>query len=229
MSFLKTQLERAGYTTSDVELPGAGATAPNYPTGGLAADVSAIKSALESAASEHDLLVPVFHSYGGVCGSEAVAELSELSKQKIHRIIYLAALIVPAGDALTTHSNGKLAPWGRETHEGRIAYVPDPTSCFYHDVPADRAKEASARCVPHATSCFHEETKHGGWTLFPRTYVFCKDDRAVSVEIQRTFFEHMTEEERSGWDFEEVDASHSPFLSKPEETAQLILRAVGES
>ena len=228
LSFLASALQKAGYTTTSLSLPTTGPAASNFPTGGLAADISAIKSGLETAASEHDLLVPVFHSYGGVCGSEAVAELSESTKQKIVRIIYLAALIVPPGHALTTHSGGKLAPWGRSTDDGKIAYVPDPIPCFYHDVPADRAKEAAEKCVQHATSCFHEETKHGGWKFFPRTYVFCKDDRAVAVEVQRLFFEGMSKEEREGWEFEEMDASHSPFLSKPGETAALILKAVGE-
>ena len=80
----------------------------------MAADVDAIKDAIEAAAKTADAIVLLFHSYGGIPGSEAVAEVSEEAKKKIIHLVYLAAFLIDQGQALTTPSGGKTAPWSRK-------------------------------------------------------------------------------------------------------------------
>lgn len=79
--------------------------------GALRADIEAIKIVMEEAASKSDRVIPVFHSYSGIPGGEAAAEVSEATKKKIQRLVYLCAFAIPQGTGLTTKSNGKVSPW----------------------------------------------------------------------------------------------------------------------
>ncbi|CAK3946011.1 Hypothetical predicted protein [Lecanosticta acicola] len=231
LHFLQEELQRAGYTCSTLNLPAAGDTSDDHDTGGLTADAAAVREAIEQAARTHDKIVPVFHSYGGVCGSEGIAQLSPESKAKIHHLVYLAAVILPAGSSVNSYFGGRRAAWTANSENGKTTYVPDPIPVFYHDLePPALAEEAAARLVVHAGSSFKEATKHGGWRLFPKkTYVHCLDDRALPMETQRGFFEKMSENERAGWQFAEMEGSHSPYLTKPAETAKLLEKIAGKN
>ena len=108
---LRERLEEVGYTVRIPRLPCA---SDSPPATGMAADVDAIKDAIEAAAEMADAIVLLFHSYGGIPGSEAVAEVSEEAKKKIIHLVYLAAFLIDQGQALTTPSGGKTAPWSQK-------------------------------------------------------------------------------------------------------------------
>ncbi|EME38297.1 hypothetical protein DOTSEDRAFT_48565 [Dothistroma septosporum NZE10] len=219
---LRAELEAVGSTVSDLDLPAAGDTSTIHVDNGLVADAAAILATIEEAAFKHDNIILLFHSYGGLAGSEAAAQLSSTAASKIKNIIYLAAFVNPAGTSMSSRTGGRLPPWSRPTEDGKFSYVPDSFDCFYHDVEPALAKEAHDRLVRQATSIFHTPTKYQGWELFPTTYIFCTDDRALPLRIQKGFFDKMTEEQVNGWRFETIQSSHSPYLSKPTELAKLL-------
>lgn len=227
LHLLKAELERSNYPVTTIDLPFSNEDAPQE--NAMSADTEAIKSVLETAASQSSSIVPVFHSYAGIPGSDAVAELSESAKEKVLRLVYLAAFIIPEGTALLTGSGGKTAPWVALTADGKFGHVPEPISPFYHDVEPELAKEAASRCVKNSRSAFMETTKHAGWEAFPCTYVTCLDDRAVPPAVCKAMLDRLSEEERMSWTFQESEGSHSPFLSRPAELAGLLRRAVGEA
>ena len=229
LSHLKAELQAFGYTVSDVDLPAAGETCDQHVNDGLVADTAAVLAAVEEAASKHDNIALVFHSYGGVPGGEAAAQLSPTAASKVKHMIYLAAFVLRAGNAATTRSGGKTAPWSTRTEDNKFVYVPDPVAPFYHDVEPGLAKEAAARVTRHAASSFNTPTKAQGWELFPTTYIFCKEDRAMPIAVQKVWFDLLTDEERKGWRFETLDCGHSPFLSKPAECAKLLAKIVGDT
>jgi len=61
----------------------------------------------------------------------------------------------------------------------------------------------------------------------PAHYLYCTLDQALELEVQKGFFAQA--EARSGRAFrtEELESSHSPFLSMPERTAGFV-RCAGE-
>ena len=53
------------------------------------------------------------------------------------------------------------------------------------------------------------------WRERPSTYVLCTDDRAVLPALQRNLAARCD-------DVVEIDASHSPFVSRPDEVTTLL-------
>ena len=93
-------LQQSGHQTATPRLPSVSATPiPDC----LAADISAVKTAVVDAIDKgSDSVVPIFHSYGGIPGFEALATLTEDQKSKIPRVICISAFIVPKGDSLVS-------------------------------------------------------------------------------------------------------------------------------
>jgi hypothetical protein len=57
------------------------------------------------------------------------------------------------------------------------------------------------------------------WCLYPTTYLVCAKDRAINPDDQRAMA-------AKAGDAVELDASHSPFLSRPRQVADLIAERV---
>lgn len=93
-------LQQSGHRTSTPRLPSVSAIPiPDC----LAADISAIKTAvLDAIASGSESVVPIFHSYGGIPGFEALATLTDEEKSKIPKVVCISAFIVPKGDSLVS-------------------------------------------------------------------------------------------------------------------------------
>lgn len=109
---LVERLEKAGYPVSTLDLPSVNQDIAKVPReGGLRADVDAVKAVIEEAALNSAQIILVFHSYGGVPGGEAAAELSEAAKEKVQRLVYMCAFVIEQGTAVTTASKGQVAPW----------------------------------------------------------------------------------------------------------------------
>lgn len=108
--------------------------------------------------------------------------------------------------------------------------ITDPIPFFYDDVPAPLAAHASSLLLPHAVESFAATTQYDGCAEFRVTYVVCNNDRALSVEYQKQAVEVCRSIEdrvggREGVEVVEMQSGHSPFLSKTEETARVLLRA----
>jgi alpha-beta hydrolase superfamily lysophospholipase len=90
-------LQSAGYSTFAPKLPSSGAS----PLPGVFdADVSSVKQAILDAIAEGvTSIVPVFHSYGGIPGFEALALLTPKQKLVISRVVCVSAFILPKGES----------------------------------------------------------------------------------------------------------------------------------
>jgi alpha-beta hydrolase superfamily lysophospholipase len=93
-------LQSAGYSTFAPKLPSSGAS----PLPGIFdADVSSVKQAvLDAIAEGATSIVPVFHSYGGIPGFEALALITPKQKLVISRVVCVSAFILPKGDSLVS-------------------------------------------------------------------------------------------------------------------------------
>jgi hypothetical protein len=223
---LKQRLEDAGYGVSAPQLPSAGTNSARV---GLDQDVAIAKEAFETAATDADRVIGVFHSYGGVPGSDAVAQLTDNTKAKISRLVYLAAFVIEQGTAIMTPTGGRPAPWARR--EGELVIVPDSRPIFYNEVePAELAEEAVKHVVPHSYAAFNDLTVSRGWMLFPITYIYCAKDLAVPNDRVRKNVNALIQkyDMDSRWEFWTMDSDHSPFLSMPGELARVLRKIAGE-
>ena len=97
---------------------------------------------------------------------------------------------------------------------------------FYHDLPVDEGDYWVSKLTKQAQLPFTEDGTHAysGWKEVPAWFLVTVDDKAFPVEAQRMMVE-MAREAGGDVTVSDVQASHSPMLSRPEETAKFILEA----
>ncbi|KAJ9617091.1 hypothetical protein H2200_000812 [Cladophialophora chaetospira] len=223
------ELQAAGYETRGVTLASVGASTPLKD---FQPDVKAIQDVLKPLVDEGKDIVLVVHSYGGVIGNEAVQGFAKSEREKegkkggVSHIYFCCAFALPEGVSLMDALNGKDLPWW-QFNDARDSVTPaTPIETFYNDV---KEPEKYVKMLqPHSYGTFHSKATHPAWKHVPSTYLVCEKDEAIPLHAQKGMIEGA---QKAGADMkvETVDASHSPFLSIPEEVAQSIRRAAGES
>lgn len=110
-----TLLEKAGYIVHGVSLPSVGAS-PQVQS--FNPDVEAVRTALEKLLSAGKDVVIIMHSYGGVVGSEALAEYVKTLEKgqkdghgKVKQIVFVCAFVLPEGGSLMGALQFKPLPW----------------------------------------------------------------------------------------------------------------------
>jgi hypothetical protein len=109
-------LQNAGYIVHGISLPSVGASPPLQ---SFDPDVSVIQNAINKVLSSGKDVVIVYHSYGGVPGSEALGEyiktLESGEKKEgwgiVRRLVYCCAFVLPEGGSLMAALGFKPLPW----------------------------------------------------------------------------------------------------------------------
>lgn len=220
------ELEAAGYDTKGVKLASVGASEPLKD---FQPDVEAIQLAMKPLIDQGKDILLFTHSYGGVVGSEAVRSLDKASRQKegkpggVSHLYYCCAFALPEGVSLMDGLQGKPLPWYRVSADEMIVNPATPVDVFYNDVENPEHHVKSLK--PHSYRTFFSKVTYPAWKYVPSTYLLCEKDMAIPIHVQKA----MVESPGAAFTVETVDASHSPFLSMPAETARSIRRAAGES
>jgi pimeloyl-ACP methyl ester carboxylesterase len=224
-------LERLGHQAVAIDLPGHGERRDERST--LADRRDAIVSVLQAG----DVLVG--HSGGGY----DITLAADAAPQLVRHVVYLAAGLPLEGRTVLEATGGAAAEGDRGDAQvtqlmtdetGMQQFVrPDANGrmeCvdydavrdfFYHDCDEATAKWAYARLTPAPVEFLTELTSVSAfWEAdLARSYIRCLQDRAkphaMSDEIA----------ERLGVVALTIDTSHSPFLSRPAELADLLVRA----
>lgn len=198
---LVPELERRGWSTSAVELPSTGGD----PEKGMYDDARALREHLESVDGPVTVLA---HSYAGLPVSEVADTVPN-----VRHLLYLAAHMLEAGEADVTPLGG---PWFPA--DSRLIPVPDSArDALFHDVPGELADEAIARLRPQSARSFTDEQTHTAWRTLPSALIICDEDRIIpEVFIKRALTSKMADVVRH------LPGSHSPFLSRPAELADLV-------
>ncbi len=153
-------------------------------------------------------VVVVAHSYGGMPVTEGAAHLPNV----LH-IVYLAAFQPDVGESPFELSDGTQAPWWNI--EGDTVVPATPRETFYFDLPFEEAEWAIARLKPQSTIAATETVSAAAWRTISSTYVVCEQDRAMPPMLQEQMAQRATSVRR-------LNTGHSPFLSRPDDVAQLI-------
>jgi hypothetical protein len=109
-------LEKAGYVVHGISLASVGASPPlkNFHP-----DVDIIRSTVNKVLSSGNDAVMIYHSYGSVPGSEALAEYTKdleggIKKEgwgKIQRLVFCCAFVLPEGGSVMAALQFKDLPW----------------------------------------------------------------------------------------------------------------------
>jgi pimeloyl-ACP methyl ester carboxylesterase len=225
------ELERLGHEAIAIDLPAHGTRRNERST------IADRAGAIVEVAGKDDVLVG--HSGGGFDITYAADLIPDLPSF----LIYLAAGLPIEGKTTLEATGGSKAEdedYGSDVRElmtdetgmsafikpnedGRIECTDFEAAWrfFYHDCDEQTARWAYDQLTPAPTE-FLLETVHlpNFWAAdIPRAYIWCRDDRAKPHSTSRVTVD------RLGVDPLYIDGSHSPFLSRPRELAELIVHA----
>lgn len=207
------ELEARGHRVVAVELPcdDVAATSESY------ADV--VESALDTAWT--DDVVVVGHSLAGLM-LPVIAD-----RRPLRRLIYLCALVPMPGYSFVEQLGlepDTLLPEYRAVRpepddDGLARWVDERVvrSFFYADCTAADARAAFERLRPQALTPYSVPCRLTEFPSVPVTYVVCSEDRVVNPEAGRR-----VAHERLDAELAELPGSHSPFISRPHELAELL-------
>jgi pimeloyl-ACP methyl ester carboxylesterase len=167
-------------------------------------------------------VVLVGHSYGGMVAT-AVADRA---RGRISQLVYLDAFVPRDGESLfdlqgSEHRARVVAIAVRDGDGWRVPpQLPPP------DTPAEDLAWMGPRRFPQPLATFTSKLHltHGEFDG-PRTYVFCT--RAGPADSFRQFAVRARGE--PGWTYRELDASHNPHITVPDELMALLNEAAGGS
>lgn len=204
-------LRERGFQVHTVDLPSSGPDPTRL--GDLYDDAAAVRSVLDSLEGRE--VVVVAHSYGGAVTTEGAAGAGNVS-----HIVYLTAFMLDEGESLFATVGGVEPDWWIKDAEDVSVLPGRPDDIFYNDCSDEDAAGAVSRLDPQSLEAMNQPVRSVAWRDVPTTYVICEKDNAIPVFAQEHFAE------RAG-DVRRLDASHSPFLSMPDQVVELITEVAG--
>jgi pimeloyl-ACP methyl ester carboxylesterase len=195
---------------------GLSVVAVHHPLSALAEDVDAVTRAINFRPSP---VVLVGHGYGGTVITQAG------NHPGVVALVYIAACAPDIGEAMGDAGNDGPSPAlidRIEVDAGGFLYLPQTVVLEFlaHDLPKVEAMVLAAAQPPIRASALLDRVTEAAWRTKPSWYVVTDQDRIISPALQREIAT------RIGARFFSLRASHVPFLSKPKETAEVILGAV---
>lgn len=221
---VKAQLEAAGHHVIAPDLPAMGGSREELGAVTLA-DWAEFTAGLCRAAPQRPVVL-AGHSRGGIVISQA----AELAPDAIDALVYICALMLPDG---MSRAEFKAMEAPNPAFDAiiipiydHVATIVDPTlapAVFAQASPPDLVEAAMGRLVaePHAPRSTKLRLTARRWGAIPRTYVECTADRTIPIASQR-----MMQELTPGARVVTLEADHSPFLSMPDELAEVLLEVL---
>jgi pimeloyl-ACP methyl ester carboxylesterase len=219
------ELEKLGHEAIAIDIPGHGERVDEEAT--MAGRLDAVLAVLQPG----DVLVG--HSGGGL----EITRAADAAPELVSHVVYLAAALPLEGrlmqDALVYRDDGGkegdydvtgMLEHLRFNDDGSMAFadVEGAQDLFYHDCEEDTARWAFEQLTPEQagdTATAPISVQRFWEADLPRSFIVCLQDHAqprwlADVTARRLGVEPLA-----------IDASHSPFLSRPAELAQLLIHA----
>ena len=205
------RLEAAGVPVVAIDLPGHGDD--RRPLTDLHGHGDAVRAALDRIDGP---VLLVGHSFGGAAITDAGTHPA------VRHLVYVTAFCIDTHETVMANdleggAGTVLEQAIRFEADGTITVDPDvAVEAFYADCDPAHAADAVARLEPEHAAGFGQSPRVAAWRERPSTFVLCTDDRAVMPALQRNLAARCD-------DVVELDASHSPFESRPDELAALLV------
>jgi pimeloyl-ACP methyl ester carboxylesterase len=214
-------LENAGHKAIAIDLPGMGRDKTPIPEVKMKTTVQKICALIDSIPGK---IILVGHSKNGIMISQA----AEYRPDKIEKLVYLAAYLIPNGKTQREYSiqdtEGWLKPYVTQYPETN-SHTLQPEiyrEGLYHDCD-DSITELAKVLLSHEpveSGITPLELSEENFGRVPRVYIECTEDRAVTPFIQRKMYTETPCEK-----VYRLETSHSPFFSKPKELVEILLDA----
>ena len=216
-------LEQAGHKAISVDLPGMGRDKTPIQDVRMESTVQRICNLIDTIEGK---VILVGHSKNGIMISQA----AEYRPQKIEKLIYVAAYLVPNGKTQREYSvrdtEGWLKPYVTQ-HPENNSHTLQPEiykEGLYHDCDDDITE--MAKCIlsnePVESGITPLHLTDENFNSVPRYYIECTEDRAVTPFIQRVMYTETPCEKVYS-----MATSHSPFFSKPKELTGIFCEIAG--
>jgi pimeloyl-ACP methyl ester carboxylesterase len=194
--------------------------APDLPCDDPSASFEDYADVVCSALGERDDVVVVGHSLGGHTIPLVAA------RRPVQHLVYLAALVPEIGHSLRDQMRAvpdMLNPLSRQAlsrpdEQRRNAWIDETlaTQLLFGDAEPDIAHAAFARLRPQAVYPYSPPFALTEFPATPRTYVVCTGDQMVNPDWSRETADKLDAR------LVELPGDHSPFLSRPDELADLL-------
>lgn len=164
-----------------------------------------VDTVLEAIDGRTDLVV-VAHSLGGLTAPLVCQRVP------VESMVLVAAMVPAPGETgieWWANTGWREAAKGHEDD--------DEMTTFFHDVPADLAREALARGRNQTYAVMRDPCPLDAWPDVPTRYVLCRHDRMFPADWSRGVVR-----ERLGIEPDEIDSGHCPYLSRPRELAEAL-------
>ncbi|KAF4982468.1 hypothetical protein FZEAL_1922 [Fusarium zealandicum] len=201
-------------------------------------DVKAVRESVLAETTQGRDVVVVVHSYGGAVGSSAIKGLtlkgphhsSSTDKASGHVIGFfmIASGFMVGGVTFLDGLGGKPPPsWDADYENNVAALKVDIRELFYHDLSEEEGDYWVGRIQSQSLKAFTEgaEDAYAGWMEVPVWYLATTEDRALPIEAQR-FFVQGAKDAGGDVTLREIESSHSPMLSKPDETVKVLMEGI---
>lgn len=211
-------LEAMGHQVYAIDLPGMGRDKTPVKEVTFENTVQKLCKLLDSIDSK---VILVGHSKNGIIISQA----AEYRPEKIEKLIYLAAYLIPDGKTQREYSvldtKGWLKPYVTIFEETK-SHILQPEiykEGLYHDCDDDIAEMAKVILSqePIESGLAKLQLTEENYGSVPRYYIECTEDRAVTPFIQRKMYRETPCEK-----VYQMATSHSPFFSRPKELVNIL-------
>jgi pimeloyl-ACP methyl ester carboxylesterase len=210
-------LEKQGHKVIAIDLPAMGRDKTPVSTVTMPLVIEKIKQLMDSLDGE---IILVGHSKNGI----VISQIAEQRPEKIEKLIYLAAYLVPNGKTQRDYSiqdtEGVLKPYvtfHKELNASTLEHAIYKEG-LYHDCE-DSITELAKVLLSHepvVTGMTPLQLTEENYGRVPRFYIECTEDRAVTPFIQRKMYT-----ETPCQKVYSMATSHSPFFSKPQELTDI--------
>jgi pimeloyl-ACP methyl ester carboxylesterase len=194
-------------------------TAVQNPLTSFADDVAATNRVL---AAQTGPVILVGHSWGGVVITEAGMD------PKVVGLVYVAAFGPDVGEVVGDLGKAYPPPPALAApivdKQGFMTLSTDAiVKHFAQDLPAAEARVVAATQGPINAAAFGTKVSSAAWKTKPSWYIVSKLDGAIAPDAERFFAKRMKATTT------ELDTSHVPMLSKPEDVAAVIMDAAAKA
>jgi hypothetical protein len=157
----------------------------------------------------------------------------DADKSLIADLLNSCSFLVPPGVSLMDALGGPL-PWFRISEDEQTVLPASPIDTFYNDIPSHKTLHSLVNSLGiHSYRSFFSKNEYAPWLEVPSTYVICTKDNAIPEAVQRGMIEGARahgQEQGKEVNMAQVvlDASHTPFVSVPEELGKAVRKCAGE-
>ncbi|KAK0106340.1 hypothetical protein ONS96_003976 [Cadophora gregata f. sp. sojae] len=214
-------------------------------------DLLAVREAITSETTQGRDVVVVVWSYGSLPGASAIRGLtkkpshldvskgagdtteSSLKNGQGHVIglCLIATGFCATGTSFLGSTGGSPPPFWKISDSGFAEFTLDDEGVrelFYHDLPVEEGREWVAEVTRQSVRALRDggEDVYAGWRDVDCWFLGTREDRGLPFEVQGMVVE-MAREQGGSVVMREVGSGHAPMLSRPEETVEFLLEAVG--